>query len=67
MLIPNNFDGLNWWLSVAVKFAEPKPAENCSEVIGIDLGIKNLAVCSDGKIYPNINRTKTVKRLSGLA
>ena len=57
------FDGLNWWLSVAVEFADPKPAENCGTPIGIDLGIKNLAVCSDGKIYPNINRTKTVKRL----
>ena len=57
------FDGLNWWLSVAVEFVDPKPAENCSEPIGIDLGIKTLATCSDGTIYPNINRTKTVRRL----
>ena len=57
------FDGLNWWLSVAVEFAETKPAENCTETLGIDLGIKNLAVCSDGTIYPNINRTSTVRRL----
>ena len=57
------FDGLNWWLSVAVEFVDPKPAENCSESIGIDLGIKSFAVCSDGKIYPNINKTKTVRRL----
>ena len=57
------FDGLNWWLSVAVEFEEPKPAENCGEPLGIDLGIKNLAVCSDGTIYPNINRTKTVRKL----
>ena len=57
------FDGLNWWLSVAVEFAEPMPAENCAEGIGIDLGIKNLATCSDGTVYPNINRTKTVRRL----
>lgn len=58
-----SFDGLNWWISVAVESADPKPAENCSESIGIDLGIKNLAVCSDGKIYPNINKTKEVRRL----
>ncbi len=57
------FDGLNWWLSVAVEFADPKPAENCGEALGIDLGIKNLATCSDGTIYPNINRTSTVRRL----
>ena len=57
------FDGLNWWLSVAIEFTDPKPAENCTEPIGIDLGIKTLATCSDGTIYPNINRTKTLRRL----
>ena len=57
------FDGLNWWLSVAVEFADPKPAEHCGESIGIDLGIKNLATCSDGTVYPNINRTAKVRRL----
>lgn len=56
------FDGLNWWLSVAVEF-EPEKVETTDEALGIDLGIKNFAVCSDGKIYPNINRTKTVRRL----
>ena len=58
-----SFDGLNWWLSVAVEFETEITAENCGEPIGIDLGIKSLAVCSDGKIYPNINKTKTVRRL----
>ena len=58
-----SFDGLNWWLSVAVEFETETTAENCGEPIGIDLGIKSLAVCSDGKFYPNINRTKTVRRL----
>jgi putative transposase len=32
--------------------------------IGIDLGIKNLAVCSDGSSYGNINKTKKVKSLT---
>ncbi len=54
---------MNWWLSVAVEFEDNIPAENRGEHIGIDLGIKSLAVCSDGKIYPNINRSKTVRRL----
>ena len=58
-----SFDGLNWWLSVAVEFETEKPVENCGEPIGIDLGIKSLAVCSDGKFYPNINKTKIVRRL----
>ena len=38
-------------------------AENFSDGLGIDLGIKNLAVCSDGTTYSNINQTKTVKKL----
>ena len=57
------FDGLNWWISVVIELAETKPAENYGESVGIDLGIKNLATCSDGTIYPNINRTATVRRL----
>ena len=57
------FDGLNWWLSVAIELAEPKPAENRGEALGIDLGIKNLATCSDGTIYPNINQKSTVRKL----
>ena len=57
-----SFDGLNWWFSVSVEF-KPEKVETTDETLGIDLGIKNLAVCSDGKIYPNINKTKTVKKL----
>lgn len=57
------FDGLNWWLSVAVEFEAPPPSEHFSDAVGIDLGIKDLAICSDGTVYPNINRTKKVKKL----
>lgn len=56
------FDGLNWWLSVAVEF-EPEKVETTGEILGIDLGIKSLAVCSNGKVYPSINKTKTVRKL----
>ena len=31
--------------------------------IGVDLGIKEFAVCSDGKFYNNINKGKKIKRL----
>lgn len=34
-----------------------------NEGIGIDLGVKDLAICSDGHIYRNINKTKEVKCL----
>lgn len=48
---------------MAVEFTESKPAEDCGEPIGIDLGIKTLATCSDGTFYPNINWTSTVRKL----
>ena len=31
--------------------------------VGIDLGIKNLAVCSDGNTYKNINKTQKVRKI----
>lgn len=31
--------------------------------LGIDLGIKEFAVCSNGKIYRNINKTRNVRKL----
>ena len=57
-----SFDGLNWWISVSVEFP------NCKETlsddgIGIDLGIKNLAICSDTNTYKNINKNQTIKKL----
>lgn len=33
------------------------------EGIGIDLGIKDLAICSDGNKYQNINKTQKIKKL----
>ncbi|WP_248625488.1 RNA-guided endonuclease InsQ/TnpB family protein [Enterococcus cecorum] len=40
-----------------------KKAELTDESLGIDLGVKNLAVTSNGKVYKNINKTKKVRRL----
>jgi putative transposase len=31
-------------------------------ILGIDLGIKDLAICSDGTVYKNINKTDTVRK-----
>ena len=56
------FDGINWWVSVGIEYEDnyniPK-----NKGIGIDLGIKDLAVCSDGKVYKNINKSKRVRKL----
>ena len=51
------FDGLNWWLSVEVEYEDAPVIQNNSEGVGIDLGIKDLAICSDGVTYGNINKT----------
>ena len=56
------FDGLNWWISVGVE-CHNIIEENSNEGIGIDLGIKDLAICSDGNNYKNINKTQKIKRL----
>lgn len=57
------FDGLNWWISVGIEFIG-KINTNTKEGIGIDLGIKNLAVCSDIlEPYKNINKALTTKKL----
>ena len=54
------FDGFHWWLSVGVEYPESAELPH-GEGVGIDIGIKDLAVCSDGTTYPNINKTKRIK------
>lgn len=57
------YDGLHWWLSVGID--TPESAEIPSNPgIGIDLGIKDLAICSDGNIYKNINKSRKLKKLA---
>ena len=59
------FDGLNWWLSISIESIRSRGSSetNTTDGVGIDIGIKNLAVCSDGKEYKNINKSETVKQL----
>ena len=56
------FDGLNWWISVGLEY-EDNIHKPINEGIGIDLGIKDLAICSDGIVYKNINKTSKIKKL----
>ena len=56
------YDGLNWYITVGVEY-EKYTCLPTSEAIGIDLGIKDLAICSDGNTYKNINKTQKVKKL----
>ena len=57
-----SFDGLNWWISVCIEFPDYKESLN-DDGIGIDLGIKDLAICSDTNKYRNINKSQSVKKM----
>ena len=62
-----SFDGDNFWFSVAVEINDFNDGnKEKTEPIGIDLGIKTLATCSNGNVYnkPNIKKhKKKLKRL----
>ena len=56
------YDGIDWFICVGVEILDNKelPTNNG---IGIDLGIKDLAICSDKVAYRNINKTQKIKKL----
>ena len=56
------FDGFNFWISVSIEVEDYKNSP-INEGIGIDLGIKDLAICSDKSVYKNINKTKTIRKV----
>ena len=59
------YDGLYWYVSVSIDVDDNtyNTILLSNEGIGIDLGIKDLAVCSDGNTYKNINKNQKVKKL----
>lgn len=57
------YDGKYYYITFGME-VDIKPSNNTSEVIGIDLGVKSFAVCSNGAVYKNINKTHTVKQLN---
>lgn len=56
------YDGLYWYVSVSIE-VDDNDKTSTNDGIGIDLGVKNLAVCSDGSVYKNINKTQRVNKL----
>jgi len=57
-------DGLNWYLTVGIEVKDPILNKPVTEPIGIDVGVKELAVISTGEVFKNINKTKEVRRLA---
>ena len=50
------YDGLYWYVSVSIE-VDNNTILPTNEGVGIDLGIKDLAICSDNNTYKNINKT----------
>lgn len=58
-----SFNGVHWYISVGIESIQ-ESVELTDESIGVDLGIKDLAICSNREeSYENINKTKKVKKL----
>ena len=52
-----------YYVSVLVEIPDVQMSDNSNEGIGIDLGLKDLAVVSNGKVYKNINKSARIRRL----
>ncbi|MCQ6524790.1 transposase [Bacillus paranthracis] len=57
-----SFDGKYWYLSVGIE-EEPQTTELTDVSLGIDVGVKELAVCSGGQVFENINKTNEVREV----
>lgn len=57
-----SYDDKYWYLSVGIEEEMPV-VQLTGESLGIDVGIKDLAVCSNGMTFKNINKSKEVTRL----
>ena len=52
-----------YYVSVLIEIPNNKIANNSNKGIGIDLGLKDFAIVSNGKTYKNINRSTRIKKL----
>ena len=52
-----------YYISVLVEIPDVKICNNSNEGIGIDLGLKDFAIVSDGTTYKNIDKSAKVKKL----
>ena len=51
------------YVSVVIDVHMPIVSKNTNEGIGIDLGLKDFAICSNGEKYKNINKTKKIRKI----
>lgn len=51
-----------YYISVLIDMPEQNTQINKNPGIGIDLGLKDFAICSNSSIYQNINKTNSIKK-----
>ena len=52
-----------YYVSVLIEMPENEKSVLNDFGIGVDLGVKDFAICSDGKIYKNINKSSRIQKL----
>lgn len=52
-----------YYVSVLCEVEVEQNLKPKTQAIGIDLGIKDFAVCSNGMVFKNINKTRAIKKL----
>ena len=52
-----------YYVSVLIEIPDKTTASNSSKGIGIDLGLKDFAIVSNGKTYKNINKSARLRKL----
>ena len=52
-----------YYVSVLVDISQKEVDKSTKQGIGIDLGIKDLAICSNKQVFKNINKSNEIKRL----
>ena len=52
-----------YYVSVLIELPDTKVTNTSNEGVGIDLGLKDLAIVSNGKTYKNINKSARIKKL----
>ena len=52
-----------YYVSILVEEVDIEVTKSTNEGIGIDVGIKDFAICSDGTKFKNVNKTSTVKKV----
>ena len=57
-----SYNGRCWVLTLGIE-TKIEEIKLTNEVIGIDLGIKDLAICSNNMVFRNINKTRIIKSL----